>query len=68
MLLKDFIPNIKKEFSEISFSGISFDTSKVKKNSIFFAIQGNKIDGNKFIPHVIKKGSKIIVSEKKKMN
>ena len=66
MLLKDFIPNIKKEFSEISFSGISFDTSKVKKNNIFFAIQGNKIDGNKFIPLAIKKGSKIIVSEKRK--
>ena len=66
MQLKDIIPNIKKEFSKIYFSGISFDTSKIKKNNVFFAIQGNKFDGNNFIPLAIKKGSKIIVSEKGK--
>jgi murE/murF fusion protein len=37
----------------------------IKKNNIFFAIKGNKFDGNKFIPNAIKKGSKIIVTEKK---
>ena len=65
MQLKDFIPNVKKEFGKIFFSGISFDSSKVKKNHIFFAIKGNKFDGNKFIPHAIKNGSRIIVSENK---
>ena len=65
MQLKDFIPNVKKEFGKIFFSGISFDSSKVKKNDIFFAIKGNKFDGNKFIPHAIKNGSRIIVSENK---
>ena len=65
MLLKDYIPNVKKKFRNIFFSGISFDSKSVKKNSIFFAIKGNEIDGNKFIPLAIKKGSKIIVSEKK---
>ncbi len=65
MQLKDFIPNVKKEFRKIFFSGISFDSSKVKKNDIFFAIKGNKFDGNKFIPYAIKNGSRIIVSENK---
>ena len=65
MLLKDYIPNIEKKFREIFFSGISFESTKVKKNEIFFAIKGNKTDGNNFISNAIKKGSKIIVSEKK---
>tara|TARA_Y100000741_G_C17949650_1_gene435216 strand:+ start:420 stop:572 length:153 start_codon:yes stop_codon:yes gene_type:complete len=50
MQLKDFIPQINFKKRNIFFSGISFDSSKVKKNDIFFAIRGNNIDGNKFIP------------------
>ena len=65
MQLKDYIPNLKKNFRKIFFSGISFDSSKVKKNDIFFAIKGNKVDGNDFIQAAIKKGSKIIITEKK---
>ena len=65
MYLKDYIPNIEKKFRKIFFSGISFDSLNVKKNHIFFAIKGNKIDGNNFIPTAIKKGSKIIITEKK---
>ena len=65
MLLKDYIPDIKKRYSKIFFSGIAFDSSKVKKNDIFFAIKGNTVDGNKFISAAIKKGSKIIVTENK---
>ena len=37
----------------------------MKKNSIFFAIKGNNFDGHDFIKEAIKKGSKIIVHEKK---
>ena len=65
MLLKDYFPNINKKFENVFFSGISFDSSKVKKNDIFFAIKGNKSDGNNFVSIAIKKGSKIIISEKK---
>ncbi len=65
MQLKDYIPNLKKNFRKIFFSGISFDSSKVKKNDIFFAIKGNKVDGNDFIQAAIKKGSKIIITEKR---
>ncbi len=65
MQLKDYIPNIDKKFKKNFFSGISFESDKVKKNNIFFAIKGNNIDGNNFIPLAIKKGSKIIITEKK---
>ncbi len=65
MLLEDYIPNVSKKYRKTFFSGISFNSTKVKKNHIFFAIRGNKIDGNNFINDAIKKGCKIIVSEKK---
>ncbi len=65
MLLKDYIPNLNKKFRKIFFSGITFNSAKVKKNYIFFAIRGSKIDGNKFISSAIKKGSKIIISDQK---
>ena len=65
MQLKDFIPFISKKYSNVFFSGIAFDSSKVKKNDIFFAIKGNKFDGNNFIDIAIKKGAKVIVTEKK---
>ncbi len=65
MLLGNYFHNIDKNYKNFSFSGISFDTKNIKKNNIFFAIKGNNIDGNKFIPKAIKKGSKIIVTERK---
>ncbi len=65
MQLKYFFPKINKKYSDIFFSGISFDSSKVKKNHIFFAIKGNNVDGNNYINDAIKNGAKIIVSEKK---
>ena len=65
MQLKDYIPKINKRYRKIFFSGISFDSSRVKKDYIFFAIKGNKIDGNNYINSAIKKGAKIIISDKK---
>ncbi len=65
MLLKDYIPNLSLKIRNTSFSGISFDSSKVKKNNIFFAIKGDLLDGNKFIDKAIKNGAKIIISENK---
>ena len=62
MQLRNFIPDIDKNY----FSRICINSSNVKKNDIFFAIKGNKYDGNKFINIALKKGAKIIVSEKKK--
>ena len=65
MLLGNYFHNISKDYKNFSFTGISFDTKNIKKNHIFFAIKGNNIDGNNYIPLAIKKGSKIIVTERK---
>ena len=62
MLLKDYIPKVHKKYRKILFSGIAFESNKVKKNNIFFAIKGTKINGNKFIQNAIKRGAKTIIS------
>ena len=56
---------IEFKYKNHYFSGICFDSSKCKKNNIFFAIRGTKIDGNKFINHAIQKGAKTIISNHK---
>ena len=66
MFLKDYYPKLSKKFIKIKFNGIAFNSNKIKKDYIFFAIKGNNFDGNKFIRDAIKKGSKIIVSAKVK--
>ena len=68
MLLGHYFKNIKQKYSQIYFSGISFNSYQVKKNNIFFAIKGNKIDGNDFISSAISNGAKIIITEKKLMD
>ena len=65
MIIGNFIKEIELKYKNRYFSGICFDSSKCKKNNIFFAIEGTKIDGNKFINHAIKKGAKIIISKQK---
>ena len=65
MYLGNFIKKLDKKYQKIYFSGIAFNSAKVKKNYIFFAIKGNKFDGNNYIQEAIKKGAKVIVSEKK---
>ena len=65
MYLKDFFPNIDKKYKNLFFSGIAFNSNRVKKNYIFFAIKGNNFDGNNFIDKAIKNGAKLIISEKR---
>ncbi|MDA9643723.1 UDP-N-acetylmuramoyl-L-alanyl-D-glutamate--2,6-diaminopimelate ligase [Candidatus Pelagibacter sp.] len=65
MHLGDYFQNIKNNQKNFFFSGISFDSNQIKENYIFFAIKGNKTDGNNFILSAIKNGAKIIVTEKK---
>jgi len=68
MLLGNYFTNIDNSKRKYFFSGISFNTKDIKKDNIFFAIKGNNYDGNKFISSAIKKGSKIIISEKRITN
>ena len=64
MKLKNFFKNLKKEINYKSFNGFEFNSKKIKKNYIFFAIKGNKINGNDYIKEAIKNGAKVIVSNK----
>ena len=64
MILKSFFKNLKKDFNNKSFNGFEFNSKKIKKNYIFFAIQGSKFNGNNFINDAIKRGARIIVSNK----
>jgi len=65
MYLGNFIKKLDKKYNKVYFSGIAFNSAKVKKDYIFFAIKGNNFDGNNYIQEAIKKGAKVVVSEKK---
>jgi len=64
MLLKNLIRYISKDKKNITISGISTDSKKVKKNYIFFAIRGKKINGEKFIKEAVYKGASVVVCSK----
>ena len=65
MLIGNFLKNIKKEFRNHRFAGLSFNSADCKKNYIFFAIKGAKSDGSNFISNAIEKGATTIISEQK---
>ena len=65
MIIGNFIKDVELKYKNHYFSGICFNSSRCKKDNIFFAIKGTKIDGNKFISHAIQKGAKIIISSQR---
>ena len=64
MFLKDYISGLDKKYRKVFFSGISFESSRVKKDNIFFAIKGDRFDGNDYIDEAISRGASVIISEK----
>ena len=65
MIIGNFIKRLESKYKNQYFSGLCFNSAKCKKDNIFFAIKGNKFDGNKFINHAIEKGANIIISNQK---
>ncbi len=65
MLLKNLIKNISNNKKNIVISGLSTNSKCIKKNYIFFAIRGNKLNGENFIKEAINKGASVIISSKK---
>tara|TARA_B100001248_G_scaffold239402_1_gene204635 strand:+ start:1740 stop:1994 length:255 start_codon:yes stop_codon:yes gene_type:complete len=61
MLLKNLIKNIPKDKKNINITGLAIDSNQIKKNYIFFAIKGNKINGENFVKDAIKKGASVVV-------
>ncbi len=64
MLLKNLINKTPKDKRNIIISGITTNSNEVKKNFIFFAIKGNKKNGEDFIGDAVKKGASVIVCSK----
>ncbi len=65
MLLKNLIKRIPKDKKKLNISGLSLNSKEVKKNYIFFAIKGNKQNGENFIHDAISRGAAVVVCSKR---
>ena len=64
MLLKQLIRNLPKEKKNIDIKGLEINSKNVKKGFIFFAIRGQKINGEKYISESVKNGAKVVICSK----
>ena len=62
MLIGNFFHKVNPKYKRHNFSDLCFNSVSCKKGSIFFAIKGNKFDGNKYIEKAILNGAKTIIS------
>jgi len=65
MLLKNLINYSSKKTDEVKINGLALDSRKVKKGDLFFAIKGNKINGEKYIKDALSRGAKAIICSNK---
>ena len=65
MLLGDLLQSANIRDKKIPIKGISFDSRKVKKGDLFFAIKGTKVSGTKFINEALLRGASAIASYKR---
>ncbi len=61
--LKEKFKKLGDYFKKIEIDGISNNSKNIKKNFIFFAISGNKTNGNLYIDEAKKNGASIIISQ-----
>ena len=64
MLLKKLIKNIPEKKKETLVKGLATNSKNVKKGFIFFAIRGQKLNGERYINEAVKKGAVAIVCSK----
>ncbi|RPH01015.1 MAG: UDP-N-acetylmuramoyl-L-alanyl-D-glutamate--2,6-diaminopimelate ligase [Candidatus Pelagibacter sp. TMED153] len=64
MLLQNLIKNPPKNLKRLKVRGLAINSKKVKKGFIFFAIKGNKSNGEDYISQAIKNGAFIIICSK----
>ena len=65
MYLGSLLKFVDKKHKRIPVKGICFDSRRVKKGDVFFAIEGKKTSGIKFIKEAIQRGASAVVTEKK---
>ena len=61
MFLKKLIKNISSKKKKFQIKGLSINSKKIKEGFIFFAIKGNRLNGEKFIEEAVRKGAAAIV-------
>ena len=50
---------------EVKIEGVAIDSRKMKKNWLYVAIVGERVDGHSFIPQVLENGAACVISEQK---
>ncbi len=65
MFLQTLIKNLPDKKKKIKIKGLAINSNKVKKNFIFFAIRGNKFNGEKYIDDAIQNGAIAIICSKR---
>ncbi len=65
MKLSLLLSDVKEEYADIEISSLAFDTSCVKKGSLFFCLEGTKVDGHDFAEEAEKNGAAAIVAQRK---
>ena len=64
MLLKKLIKISNKDLNNINIKGLATNNSDIKQGYIFFAIKGNKTNGENYIGDAVKNGAEVIVCSK----
>ena len=64
MLLKYLIDDCPIEYGQTEITSLELKASDVKKGSAFFALKGNKNDGNDYVSDAISRGAVCIISER----
>ena len=59
--IKNLIKNYPINFKKLKIKGLAIDSRDVKKGFIFFAIKGNKLNGENYINKAIQNGAILII-------
>ena len=65
MLLKNLTKNFPRNLKKLNIKGLALNSNDVKKGFIFFAINGNKTNGENYIHQAIKNGAILIICSKR---
>ncbi len=60
MLLKKLIKTVPQNFKNLKIRGLTLNSKEVRKGYIFFAIKGNKLNGENYIDEAIKNGASVV--------
>ena len=61
-VVKKLIKNCPKKLSNITVTGLSSDTRKLKKGNLFFALRGSHYNGEKYIKEALRMGACAVIS------